>query len=139
MRNLRRFTTASLLTALAVGLISACGGRAADRVSDSLTAQPGGSQGPGDVQSADGGMADTNAVGDIDSATAADASPGIAAPSGCAGCSVVRSIPLSAGALHSCGVTAAGGVRCWGDNSHGQLGGGMAVARSLVPVDVVGL
>jgi alpha-tubulin suppressor-like RCC1 family protein len=45
---------------------------------------------------------------------------------------------LSAGSTHSCAVTAAGGVRCWGDNLSGQIGDGTTVARSL-PVAVKGV
>jgi alpha-tubulin suppressor-like RCC1 family protein len=39
---------------------------------------------------------------------------------------------------HACVVTASGGVRCWGSNSHGQLGDGTTQAR-LTAVEVVGL
>ncbi len=39
---------------------------------------------------------------------------------------------------HSCVVTKAGGVRCWGSNAHGELGDGTTQAR-LTAVDVVGL
>ena len=48
----------------------------------------------------------------------------------------VRSI--SAGWLHTCAVTANGGAKCWGSNTHGLLGDGTATTR-LSPVDVIGL
>jgi alpha-tubulin suppressor-like RCC1 family protein len=41
---------------------------------------------------------------------------------------------LAAGWEHTCTVTAAGGVTCWGDNHYGQLG----VNPGWTPVDVVG-
>jgi alpha-tubulin suppressor-like RCC1 family protein len=45
---------------------------------------------------------------------------------------------ISANSFHTCGVSADGGVSCWGLNFNGQLGDGSTTAR-LVPVDVVGL
>ncbi|MCC5866266.1 MAG: hypothetical protein JJU31_14175 [Wenzhouxiangella sp.] len=39
---------------------------------------------------------------------------------------------------HACVVTAAGGVRCWGNNTHGELGDGTTQSRRTA-VDVVGL
>ncbi len=45
---------------------------------------------------------------------------------------------ISVGFYHSCAVTAAGGVRCWGNNPGGQVGDGTNVNR-FTPVDVVGV
>ena len=42
---------------------------------------------------------------------------------------------LTAGQSHTCALTTAGGVKCWGSNSHGRLGDGSTTMR-LIPVDV---
>jgi alpha-tubulin suppressor-like RCC1 family protein len=47
-------------------------------------------------------------------------------------------VKTAAGLEHSCALTDAGGVKCWGDNWEGKLGNG-SVINSTFPVDVVGL
>ena len=44
---------------------------------------------------------------------------------------------IAAGSFHSCALTRAGGIRCWGANTSGQLGDGTKVDRRR-PVRVVG-
>ena len=43
---------------------------------------------------------------------------------------------VAAGGYHTCAVTAGGGVKCWGDNTYGQLGDDTTDPR-LAPVQVV--
>jgi hypothetical protein len=45
---------------------------------------------------------------------------------------------IAAGTVHTCALTTAGGVKCWGNNFFSQLGDGSGTGRPL-PVDVVGL
>lgn len=47
-------------------------------------------------------------------------------------------VAISAGQVHTCALTAGGAVRCWGDDSGGQLGDGPVVG-GVGPVTVVGL
>ena len=48
-------------------------------------------------------------------------------------------VMVSAGNLHTCVVTSADAVKCWGNNWFGQVGSGTNTDFAPVPVDVVGL
>ena len=50
----------------------------------------------------------------------------------------LRFTALSGGSGHVCGLTAAGAVFCWGDNTNGSLGGGATGGTCPTPVRVAG-
>jgi alpha-tubulin suppressor-like RCC1 family protein len=50
----------------------------------------------------------------------------------------LRFTSVSAGNLHSCGVTTGGAAYCWGSNASGRVGNGLTAGASLTPVAVAG-
>ena len=52
---------------------------------------------------------------------------------------VLHVTQIAAGGFNTCAVTTAGGVKCWGDDSYGQLGNDAVLKGQPTPVDVMGL
>jgi hypothetical protein len=75
--------------------------------------------------------------GDNGSGQAGDGSTGTALLTPVAVAGGLTFEQLSAGLLHTCGLTAAGAAYCWGSNDYGQLGDGAGISRST-PVAVSG-
>lgn len=48
-------------------------------------------------------------------------------------------VKISAGSTHTCALMAAGGVKCWGSNFHGEIGNGSVSDPVLIPVEVYSL
>lgn len=46
---------------------------------------------------------------------------------------------MSAGGIHTCGVTTAGVAYCWGLNNHGQVGDGTTTQREVPTLIMAGL
>lgn len=53
--------------------------------------------------------------------------------------SILQAVQVSVGSAHTCAVTTAGGLKCWGDDLQGQLGNDAALTGQRTPVDVLGL
>jgi alpha-tubulin suppressor-like RCC1 family protein len=76
-------------------------------------------------------LAPTNTVGPTGSTAVQTPSPSVPP-------AITTAIAVTAGSVHTCVLTSGGGVKCWGNNSLGQLGNG-ATTGGNTPVDVVGL
>ncbi|HXI19731.1 MAG TPA: hypothetical protein VNH46_01520, partial [Gemmatimonadales bacterium] len=76
------------------------------------------------------GVNDSGQLGD-GTLVSKDAATAVSLPSG-----VTGFVMIAAGSAHTCGVTSAGAVYCWGDDGSGQLGDNGTAAQPL-PVQVL--
>jgi alpha-tubulin suppressor-like RCC1 family protein len=63
--------------------------------------------------------------------------PGPDSATSCTGPNIVAIKAISVGYEHTCALTTAGGVRCWGRNQNGELGDGTTTNRLVPPSDDV--
>lgn len=114
---------------------------------EAVGGEPGSASGAGTgARAGSSSNAGSGATGATDSGDAGDS--GLGASGGTGGeeppkLPSAKAKAIAVGRLHSCAVTTAGAVRCWGASDHGQIGNGVVDASSAgvfsTPVQVKGL